>query len=82
MSPDPGITFSLEGASNSAEFANPIQIVSNRLPVLSPFGDRKIYLAGARTVDRFYRMTLQSLTGTTRTVIDGYSAELIPEHKL
>jgi len=82
MSPDPDIKYSLEAASNSDEFAQPLLLVTDRTPVLSPFGDRKVYLAGTKTNDRFYRITFESLTGQTRGFLDGYSAEVIPEHKL
>lgn len=81
MTPDAGMTLDLDAASNSDEFTTPTNVVNGLPLALSPFGDRKFYLAGYPTKDRYYRLTFRS-SGAFRTMIDALRFELIAEHRI
>jgi hypothetical protein len=60
ISEDPAITCTIEGASQAIDFATPNTVISNGVFKLSPFGDLTMYIAGKKSVDRFYRLTFAS----------------------
>lgn len=52
----------IEGASTDQEFASPRAVITDATPIMSPFGDLTVYLAGSVTKSRFYRFTFTSTT--------------------
>lgn len=78
---DPFLQVKVEGATVSSEFTTPALVKDTSFLSLSPFGDRKLYLASSTTKDRYYRLTLSS-AGDSQRFIDGYSIETIPIHRL
>lgn len=81
ISADPTLQVTIEGASTADEFNSPTTIKSLQYLTNSPFGDKKLYLAGSTTKDRFYRYTFTS-TGTNSAFLNGYSIEVVPLHRL
>lgn len=80
MTTDTSMTFAMVGASNADEFNTPTSLITNQTLVTSPFGERKLYMAGVGTRDRFYRMTFTS-SANSRAFIEALSAEVVQEHK-
>lgn len=81
ISADPNLQVTIEGASTADEFNTPSTIKSLQYLTNSPFGDKKLYLAGSTTKDRFYRYTFTSI-GTNSAFLNGYSIEVVPLHRL
>lgn len=78
---DPFLQLKVEGATVSSEFIAPTTVKDTSFLSLSPFGDRKLYLASSTTKDRYYRFTFTS-NGDSQRFMDGYSIETIPLHRL
>jgi len=60
ISEDSAITCTIEGASQAQDFTSPNTVISNGTFKLSPFDDLTLYLAGHKSVDRYYRLTFTS----------------------
>lgn len=69
---DPTLTITTEGATTTAQFANPDTVESTNTVVLSILGAYKVFLAGLPAKDRYYRFTFSSSNANIRTVLGGY----------
>lgn len=78
---DPFLQLKVEGATVSSEFTTPYVVKDTSFLSLSPFGDKKLYLASSITKDRYYRLTFSS-AGDSQRFLDAYSLEAIPIHRL
>lgn len=79
------MSLTVEGATSDQEFVNPNVVISNGKLIKNLFGEYKLYLAGLKSQDRFYRLTLSDTSNNTSTVDDEilsyYSFEAIPLHR-
>lgn len=79
------IAVTVEGASAAATFINPNLIVSAATLSTNIFGDKKLYLIGNPSFDRFYRVTLTDTSNLSSSVNDEilsyYSFEAVPLHR-
>jgi len=78
---DNSLTLSVDGANTNADFAAPYSVVSARPLVVGPLGDYKVYLAGAVTKHRYYRLTFVS-PGTSSIILAGYNLDMVPLHRV
>lgn len=81
VSGDSGLTVTVDGASQASEYASPTSVIAATPLVASPFGELKVYLAGATSKDRFYQFTF-SATTTNPTFVQSYSIEAAPLHRI
>lgn len=81
MTSDPFLQVKVEGASTPAEFSSPTVVMDSSYLSNSPFGDKKLYLANTITRDKFYRFTFTA-TSANSGFLSGYSAEVVPFHRL
>ena len=75
------MTLSINGASNIREFNDPVIVISGHAFTPGPLGETKVPIAGRVTKDRFYQLTFID-TGTDRVLLNGYSIEATPLHKI
>ena len=75
MTGDPGTLLTLEGASTLADFAAPRQVVLNAPLVTKPRGEFGVFVAGASTRDRFYRLTFDYPPTATTDLLRSYSIQ-------
>lgn len=78
---DPFLQLKVNGASTAAEFITPTVVKNTSFLSTSPFGDKKLYLAGSTTRDRYYQLEFSS-AGDSQSFLTGYSLEVIPIHRL
>lgn len=81
----PNMSITVEGASSGPDFFHPTQVIVNGKLIQNILGEQKLFLAGLKSYDRFYRLTLTDTSDTTSTVNDEilsyYSFEAIPLHR-
>ncbi len=75
------LNVTVEGASTQADFASPHTVVSGQTPVTSPFGQAKVYLATAPTLDRYYRFTFNDNSSAVN-ILNGFNVRAVPFHTL
>lgn len=79
------MSLTVEGATSDQEFVTPNVVITNGKLIQNIFGEYKLYLAGLKSQDRFYRVTLSDTSTNTSTVDDEilsyYSFEAIPLHR-
>lgn len=78
---DPAMTITIEGASAQGDFSTPNPVVTNTTLSTSPFGQQKVYLAGTKCNDRYYRMTFTSVNSYL-DFLDAYNLRIIPFNAL
>ena len=82
----PNLAVTVEGASSAATFATPNVVVAGAVPIVNFLGDKKVYLCGLTSTDRFYRVTFSD-TSTINSSVDDeilsyYSLEAVPLHRI
>ena len=82
LTDDPTMTVTVEGASLHSEFSSPNTVVSNAPLTKGPFGNFKVYLAGQKSRDRYYRFTMTSPVGNVVNVLESLNVEAIPMNRL
>lgn len=81
ISGDSTLAVKVDGASQSSEFAVPTPVQSAMQLTPGPFGELKVYLAGATSRDRFYKFTFSSASSNA-VFLESYSIEAAPLHRL
>lgn len=79
---DPNILVSVDGATTATDFTSPFSLVNDAIPVVSPLGPLKVFLATTGAHHRFYRTTLISTAQLTSPLLETLNYEVIPVHNL
>jgi hypothetical protein len=75
---DATLSVTVEGASKHPDYAAPHMVALDRQVKVSPRGEYKVYLASAKTVDRYYRFTFISDNNAAINVLCGLNVEAVP----
>ena len=82
MTGDSALAVTVQGASTIAEFTTPAAVATSAALTTGPLGEYKLMLAGRTTKDRYYKLKFVS-SGTSQVdVLDGFSIELFPLHRI
>lgn len=82
MTGDSSLAVTIQGASNISEFTTPAAVATSAALTTGPLGEYKLMLAGKTTKDRYYKLKFVS-SGTSQVdVLDGFSLELFPLHRI
>jgi hypothetical protein len=80
---NPAMGVTVEGKSPQQDFSfDPLQTLKSAIPVVSPFGQLKVYLATTAAKYRYYRLTFTLDSGTDTNFLLSYNLKSLPFNTL